>query len=96
MMSDLILGYYTKSLPITVAARSKARLLEHWNRVFEYHLRHGCLCAFVLCFCYSVCRQRPCDKLILRPRSQTDCVWIKKLKRRQTSTRAVEPYIDRY
>jgi hypothetical protein len=35
--------------PITVAARSRA-----WT-VFA-RLRHGCLCAFILCLCCSVCR----------------------------------------
>jgi hypothetical protein len=32
------------------------RPLEHWDRVFESHSRHGCLCAFILCLCCSVCR----------------------------------------
>jgi hypothetical protein len=32
------------------------RPLEHWNRGFESHLRHGCLCAFILCLCCPVCR----------------------------------------
>jgi hypothetical protein len=30
--------------------------LEHWDRGFEYHSRHGCLCMFLLCLCCSVCR----------------------------------------
>jgi hypothetical protein len=25
--------------------------LEHWDRVFESHSRHGCLSAFILCLC---------------------------------------------
>jgi hypothetical protein len=37
------------SMPITVTARSEAlRSLECWNRGFESHSRHGCLCAFIL------------------------------------------------
>jgi hypothetical protein len=32
------------------------RSLEHWNRGFEFHSRHGSLCAFLLCLCCSVCR----------------------------------------
>jgi hypothetical protein len=32
------------------------RLLEHWDRGFESPSRHGCLCAFILCLCCSVCR----------------------------------------
>jgi hypothetical protein len=38
-------------LPITVAAP-----LGHWDHGIESHLRHGYLCAFILCLCCSVCR----------------------------------------
>jgi hypothetical protein len=55
--------------------------LKHCDRGFESHLRHGCLCAFILCLCCSVCRLRPCVGLIPRPRSPTDCVRIKKLNK---------------
>jgi hypothetical protein len=44
---------------ITVAAvwgMNSFRPLEHWGRGFEFHSRHGCLCAFVLCLCCSLCR----------------------------------------
>jgi hypothetical protein len=38
--------------PIIVTARSKGmnciRTLEYWDRGFECHSRHGCLCAFIL------------------------------------------------
>jgi hypothetical protein len=39
-------------------SRSLMRLhsLEHWDRGFESHSRHGCLFAFILCLCCSVCR----------------------------------------
>jgi hypothetical protein len=30
--------------------------LEHWDRGFESQSRHGCLFAFILCLCCSVCR----------------------------------------
>jgi hypothetical protein len=30
--------------------------LKHWQRGFESHSRHGCLCAFILCLCCPVCR----------------------------------------
>jgi hypothetical protein len=30
---------------------NRLRPLEHWDRGFESHLRHGCLCAFILCLC---------------------------------------------
>jgi hypothetical protein len=43
---------------------------------------------------YSVCRQRLCQRLIPRPRSPTDGVQIKKLKKRPKSTRAVQKEID--
>jgi hypothetical protein len=29
--------------------------LEHWDCGFEFHLRHGCLCAFIPCLCCSMC-----------------------------------------
>jgi hypothetical protein len=29
------------------------RSLKHWDRGFESHLRHGCLCAVTLCLCWS-------------------------------------------
>jgi hypothetical protein len=57
------------------------RSLERWDRGFESHSKHECLCEFILCSCCSVCRQRPCDGLISSPRSPTDCVQIKKLKK---------------
>jgi hypothetical protein len=50
------------------------RPVEHWGHGFESPSRHGCLCVFILCLCCSVCRHRPCDELIPRPRSPTNCV----------------------
>jgi hypothetical protein len=32
------------------------------------------VCAFILRLCCPVCKQRPCDGLITRPRSPTDCL----------------------
>jgi hypothetical protein len=32
------------------------RSLETWDRGFESHSRHGCLCAFIQCLYCSVCR----------------------------------------
>jgi hypothetical protein len=32
------------------------RPLEHWDRGFQSHFKHGCLCAFILCLCCPVCR----------------------------------------
>jgi hypothetical protein len=53
---------------------NRLRTLEHWDRGFESHLIHGCLCAFILCLCCSMSNQRPCDGLISHPRNLTDCV----------------------
>jgi hypothetical protein len=47
------------TLPITVAARSKAlnclRLLERWDRGFESLSRHGCLYIRLFCVCVVLC-----------------------------------------
>jgi hypothetical protein len=32
------------------------RSLQHWDRGFESHWKHGCLCVFILCLCCPVCR----------------------------------------
>jgi hypothetical protein len=53
---------------------NRLRPLEHCDLGFESRSKHGCLCAFILSLCYSVCGQRPCDGLIPRPRRPTDCV----------------------
>jgi hypothetical protein len=48
----MLLGTYTVSWPITVAARSKARtVFGRWDRGSESHLRHECLCALLFCVC---------------------------------------------
>jgi hypothetical protein len=65
---------------ITVVAHFKAICLppfERWDRGFESHSGHGCLCAFILCLCCPVCRQRPCLGLIPRPRSPADCLRLR-------------------
>jgi hypothetical protein len=70
------------------------RSLESWDRGFESRSRHGCLCVCVRLFCVCicpVCRQRPCDGVITRPRSPTVCVKkITKLKRPGPNKRAVQ------
>jgi hypothetical protein len=63
------------------------RSLERWDRGFDSHSSHRCLCAFILCLCCSVCRQRPCYGLIPRPRSPTNWYGIKKLKKRPKSNK---------
>jgi hypothetical protein len=44
-----------------------------WDRGFESRSRHGCLSLVFLC-CVFLCRYRPCDELITRPRSPTVCL----------------------
>jgi hypothetical protein len=53
---------------------NRLRPLEHTDHGFEFHLRYGCLFAFILYLRCSVCRLRPCEGLIPRPRSPTHCV----------------------
>jgi hypothetical protein len=60
---------------------------KHWDRGFESHSRHGCLCAFILCLCCPVCRWRPCEWLIPRPRSPTDCVEGQETEKRPSPTK---------
>jgi hypothetical protein len=52
------------------------RSLERWNRGFESHSRHGCLYCVRLFRVFWCCvyRYRPCNGLIPRSRSPTDCV----------------------
>jgi hypothetical protein len=66
--------YRRRSLWPRGLSMNRLRPLKHWDRGFESHLRHGYLCAFILCLCCPVCRWRPYDGLIPRPRSPTDCV----------------------
>jgi hypothetical protein len=44
-----------------VYGMNRLRPLEHLDHGFESHSSHGCLCAFILCLFYSICRSRPCD-----------------------------------
>jgi hypothetical protein len=59
---------------VAVKGMNCLRSLESWNREFESHSRHGYQCAFILCLCCFLCRQRPCDGLIPSPRSPINCV----------------------
>jgi hypothetical protein len=59
---------------------STARTLGSWVRIPRKAWMSVC---FFLRLCCPVCRQRPCNGLITRRRSPTDCVkWITKLKKR--------------
>jgi hypothetical protein len=40
----------------------------------DFHSRHRCLCVRLFSLCCPVCRERPWDGLIPRPRSPNDCV----------------------
>jgi hypothetical protein len=88
--------------PVTVTARSKA-----WT-VFV-HLNTGIVCsnptkgmdvlyAFILCLCWPLCRYRPCNGLITRPRSRTDCIKRSRKEKEKTAEvqqRAVDRQTDR-
>jgi hypothetical protein len=68
---------------------------KHWDRVFESHMRNGCLYVFILWSCYSVYRQLPWDGLIPRQKSPTDCVKDQETSKAvKVQQRAVQPYID--
>jgi hypothetical protein len=72
---------------IIVAARSEAWTAftrsNNWDRGFESHLRHGWLCAFILCSCCPVCRGwSPVERLLT--------VWkLKKLKQLPRSNKGL-------
>jgi hypothetical protein len=53
-----------------VYGMNSLRLFEPWDRGFESHSMHRCLYVFILCLCCSVC-----DRLILRLKNPTDCVY---------------------
>jgi hypothetical protein len=53
--------------------RRGSRPVGCWDRGFESRSRHGCLSLVFLC-CVVLCRSRPCDGLITRPRSPTICL----------------------
>jgi hypothetical protein len=60
------------NVPITVAARSKAWTV--FARSNPTQKAWMLVCVFILCLCCPVCRQRPCDGLITRPRCPRACV----------------------
>jgi hypothetical protein len=74
---------YLYGKPTTVAALSKARTVfacSNTGIVGSNPTQSMGVC--IVCSC-SVSRKRPCDGLIPRPRSPTDCVYrIKKPKKR--------------
>jgi hypothetical protein len=76
-LKEIVMSMYVKILNINdkadhsdraVWSMNCPRLLERWDRGFESRSRYGWLYAFILCLCCSVCRWRPCDWLIPRPR----------------------------
>jgi hypothetical protein len=68
----------------TVWSMKSLRSLERLDRGFESHSKPWMsVCTLILCSCCLMCRYRPCDGLITRPRSPADCVQkITKLKKR--------------
>jgi hypothetical protein len=73
-----ILGTVVHLSSSTVTARSKAWIVfAHWNSGIvgsKPAWVYGCLSAFILCLCCPVCRRRPCDGLIPRPRNPAEYV----------------------
>jgi hypothetical protein len=50
------------------------RPLEHRDHGFEFHSRHGYLCAFNLCLCCPVYRLVALRRADPRPENLADCV----------------------
>jgi hypothetical protein len=72
------------------------RPLKRWDRGFESHLKHGCLCAFTLfvLFCVQVAALRRADPP--SKESYRRCIKIKKLRKPASpKKRTVVPQIDR-
>jgi hypothetical protein len=78
---------------------SPTRTLGSWGWV-PHKAWMSLLCAFILCLCCPVFRHRPCDGLITRQRSPTDCVKrSRNWKSGQGPTngcRAIDRQTDRY
>jgi hypothetical protein len=66
---------YCKYLPVTVAVRSEAWVLAGWlvGSWVRSPLKARMFVRVFLC-CVVLCRYRPCDWLITRPRSSTICL----------------------
>jgi hypothetical protein len=62
-------------MPVTVAVRSRAWVLAGWllGSWVRIPLKAWMFVRVFLC-CVVLCRQRPCDGLITRPRSPTICL----------------------
>jgi hypothetical protein len=84
-------------MPITVAMRSKAwTVFARSNAgIMGSNPIQGmdvCLCVYSV-LCCPVCRWRPCDALITRPRRPTVCVkMITKLKKRPGSNKGLQSH----
>jgi hypothetical protein len=68
--------------------------LERWDHGFESHSRHGCPCAFILCFCVALCLGSGLTMGWSPVQGVLQTVYkIKKLKKKlaKAQQRAVEP-----
>jgi hypothetical protein len=76
--TEEISSRYVFGLLITVATRPKARttFIRSNNGVMGSNPIRAWLsvCVLLFCLCCSVCRQRPCEVLIPRPRTPTNYV----------------------
>jgi hypothetical protein len=95
-----ILPFHTFMLPVTVAVRSETWILAGWllGSWVRIPIKAWMFVRVFLC-CVVLCRYRPCDGLITRPRSPAICLnSLRNLLyvRRPGSNRAVEPQKRKY
>lgn len=60
---------------VTVSGNCTPVVMNLSRSQWPLSLSHGCVCAFILGLWYAVCRQWPCDGLILHPTSLTSHVY---------------------
>jgi hypothetical protein len=84
---------HTYRVPITVTERSKAWIVfacsyaGSWVRI--PHKAWMSVCEFILCLSCSMCRYRPCDRLMTLPRNPINVYRIKKLNNRPRPNKGI-------